>query len=286
MRYSPTECNLVGDAKDTLQALIPLLERKEDRSWRQQLEGEIERWWRLMDERAHLDAQPINPQLIFAELSPRLPDNCILTSDSGSATNWWARHLRMRQGMKSALSGTLATMCPAVPYALAAKFAFPERPVIASIGDGAMQMLGNAGLIDLAHYSERWINRQCIVVVLHNNDLNQVTWEQRVMSGDPKLEASQVLPNFEFARYAEVLGLKGIKVDRPQDVGPAWDEALAHTNGPVVFEAITDPEVPPLPPHIKFEQAKKLAKALPGDPHTGRIIKQSIKGKLEEFVTR
>ena len=230
MRYSPTECNLVGDAKDTLQALIPLLERKEDRSWRQQLEGEIERWWRLMDERAHLDAQPINPQLIFAELSPRLPDNCILTSDSGSATNWWARHLRMRQGMKSALSGTLATMCPAVPYALAAKFAFPERPVIASIGDGAMQMLGNAGLIDLAHYSERWINRQCIVVVLHNNDLNQVTWEQRVMSGDPKLEASQVLPNFEFARYAEVLGLKGIKVDRPQDVGPAWDEALAHTD--------------------------------------------------------
>ncbi|MGA8721627.1 MAG: thiamine pyrophosphate-dependent enzyme, partial [Solirubrobacteraceae bacterium] len=286
MRYSPTECNLVGDAKDTLQALIPLLERKEDRSWRQQLEGEIERWWRLMDERAHLDAQPINPQLIFAELSPRLPDNCILTSDSGSATNWWARHLRMRQGMKSALSGTLATMCPAVPYALAAKFAFPDRPVIASIGDGAMQMLGNAGLIDLAHYSERWINRQCIVVVLHNNDLNQVTWEQRVMSGDPKLEASQVLPNFEFARYAEVLGLKGIKVDRPQDVGPAWDEALAHTAGPVVFEAITDPEVPPLPPHIKFEQAKKLAKALPGDPHTGRIIKQSIKGKLEEFVTR
>ena len=137
--------------------------------------------------------------------------------------------------MKSALSGTLATMCPAVPYALAAKFAFPDRPVIASIGDGAMQMLGNAGLIDLAHYSERWINRQCIVVVLHNNDLNQVTWEQRVMSGDPKLEASQVLPNFEFARYAEVLGLKGIKVDRPQDVGPAWDEALAHTDGPVAL---------------------------------------------------
>ena len=286
MRYSPTECNLVGDAKDTLQALIPLLERKQDRTWRQELEGEIERWWRLMDKRADLDAEPINPQLIFAELSPRLPDNCILTSDSGSATNWWARHLRTRQGMKSALSGTLATMCPAVPYALAAKFAFPDRPVIASIGDGAMQMLGNAGLIDLAHYSERWVNKQCIVVVLHNNDLNQVTWEQRVMSGDPKLEASQVLPNFEFARYAEVLGLKGIRVDRPQDVGPAWDEALAHTDGPVLLEAITDPEVPPLPPHIKFEQAKKLAKALPGDPHTGRIIKESIKGKLEEFVTR
>ncbi len=286
MRYSPMECNLVGDANDTLQALIPLLERKADRSWRQELEGEIERWWRLMDKRADLAAQPINPQLIFAELSPRLPDKCILTSDSGSGTNWWARHLRVRKGMKSALSGTLATMCPAVPYALAAKFAFPDRPVIASIGDGAMQMLGNAGLIDLAHYAERWVNKQCIVVVLHNNDLNQVTWEQRVMSGDPKLEASQVLPNFGFARYAEVLGLKGVRVDDPQDVGPAWDEALAHTAGPVVLEAITDPEVPPLPPHINFEQAKKLTNALPSDPHAARIIKESIKGKLEEFVTR
>jgi pyruvate dehydrogenase (quinone) len=286
MRYAPTECNLTGDSKDTLQALIPRLTRKEDRSWQDNLKEEIERWWRLMDERAHLDAQPINPQLIFAELSPRLPDNCILTSDSGSATNWWARHLKMRKGMKSALSGTLATMCPAVPYALGAKFAFPDRPVIATIGDGAMQMLGNAALVDLAHYSHRWSNQQCIVVVLHNDDLNQVTWEQRVMAGDPKLDASQVLPDFPFARYAETLGLKGIRVDRPEDVGPAWDEALSHTGGPVVYEAITDPEVPPLPPHIKFEQAKKLAKALPGDPHRGRIVKESIKGKLEEFVTR
>ncbi|HKO29450.1 MAG TPA: thiamine pyrophosphate-requiring protein [Solirubrobacteraceae bacterium] len=285
MRYAPTECNLVGDAKATLEALIPLLERKQDRSWREQLEGEIERWWKLMGERAGLDAQPINPQLVFSELSPRLPDNCILTSDSGSATNWWARHLRLRSGMQAALSGTLATMCPAVPYALAAKFAYPERPVIASIGDGAMQMLGNAGLIDLAHYQERWTNKQCIVVVLHNNDLNQVTWEQRVMAGDPKLNASQVLPDFNFTRYAEVVGAKGIRVERPEDVGPAWDEALAEP-GLVVYEAITDPEVPPLPPHIKFEQAKKMAKALPGDPHTGRIVKETIKGKVEEFITR
>jgi pyruvate dehydrogenase (quinone) len=285
MRYAPTEVNLVGDSKATLKALIPLLEQKQDRSWREQIEDEIERWWRLMDERAHLDAEPLNPQLVFHELSPRLPDNCILTADSGSATNWWARQLKMRKGMKAALSGTLATMCPGVPYALAAKFAYPDRPVIASLGDGAMQMLGNAALIDIAHYQKRWQNKQCIIVVLHNNDLNQVTWEQRVMSGDPKLDASQVLPDFHFARYAEVLGIKGIRVDSPQDVGPAWDEALAH-NGPVLYEAITDPEVPPLPPHIRFEQAQKLAKALPGDPNAGRIIKQSFKGKLEEFVTR
>jgi pyruvate dehydrogenase (quinone) len=285
MRYAPTEVNLVGDSKATLKALIPLLEQKQDGSWRGDIESEVERWWRLMEERAHLSAEPLNPQLVFHELSPRLPDNCILTADSGSATNWWARQLRMRKGMKSALSGTLATMCPGVPYALAAKFAFPERPVIASLGDGAMQMLGNAALIDIAHYQERWTNKQCVIVVLHNNDLNQVTWEQRVMSGDPKLDASQVLPDFHFARYAEVLGLKGIRVDRPEDVGPAWDEALAH-DGAVLYEAITDPEVPPLPPHIRLEQAQKLAKALPGDPHTGRIIKESFKGKLEEFVTR
>jgi pyruvate dehydrogenase (quinone) len=285
MRYAPTEANLVGDSKATLQALIPMLDQKQDRSWRQEIEQNVERWWKILDERAHLGADPLNPQLVFHELSSRLPDNCILTADSGSATNWWARHLKLRKGMKSALSGTLATMCPGVPYALGAKFAYPERPVIASLGDGAMQMLGNNALIDIAHYAERWQNKQCVIVVLHNNDLNQVTWEQRVMSGDPKLQASQVLPDFPFARYAEVIGLKGIRVERPEDVGPAWDEALA-APGPVVYEAITDPEVPPLPPHIRFEQAQKLAKALPGDPHRGRIIKESVKGKLEEFVTR
>jgi pyruvate dehydrogenase (quinone) len=285
MRYAPTEANLAGDAKATLQALIPMLEQKQDRAWREELEGEIERWWRLMDERAHLDADPLNPQLVFHELSKRLPDRAILLADSGSATNWWARHLRMRTGMKAALSGTLATMCPAVPYALAAKFAYPDRPVVAALGDGAMQMLGINALIDLVRYSDRWSNKQCVVVVLNNKDLNQVTWEQRVLSGDPKLEVSQVLPDFPFASYADLLGIKGIRVERPEDVGPAWDEALA-AQTPVVYEAVTDPEVPPLPPHIKFEQAQQLAKALPGDPNRGRIVKQSIKGKLEEFVTR
>ena len=227
MRYAPTEVNLVGDSKATLRALIPHLQRKEDRSWREEIEHEIERWWTILGERAQQSADPMNPQLVFHELSPRLPDDCILTADSGSATNWWARHLKLRKGMKAALSGTLATMCPGVPYALAAKFAFPERPVIAALGDGAMQMLGNAALIDIAHYHERWANQQCIVLVLHNNDLNQVTWEQRVMAGDPKLDASQVLPDFDYAGYARSLGLTGIRVERPEDVGPAWDEALA-----------------------------------------------------------
>jgi pyruvate dehydrogenase (quinone) len=286
IRYAPTEVNLVGDSAATLRALIPHLQRKEDRSWREMIEHEVDRWWRILDERSQHSANPINPQLVFHELSKRLPDRAILTADSGSATNWWARHLKVREGMKTALSGTLATMCPGVPYALAAKFAFPDRPVIASLGDGAMQMIGNAALIDIAHYHERWSNQQCVIVVLHNNDLNQVTWEQRVMAGDPKLEASQVLPDFPFARYADLLGLKGIRVDGPEQVGPAWDEALA-TDRPVVLEAITDPEVPPLPPHIRFEQAKKMAMSLPSDPSSrSDIVKQSIKGKVDEFVNR
>jgi pyruvate dehydrogenase (quinone) len=285
MRY-PMDVHLVGDAKETLRALIPLLQRKEDRAWLQGIEHEVERWWAILADRAQIAADPINPELLFQELSPRLPDNCIVTSDSGSATNWWARHLKMRAGMKAALSGTLATMCPAVPYALAAKMAYPERAVIACLGDGAMQMLGINALIDIAKYKDRWSNKQLVILVLNNHDLNQVTWEQRVMSGDPKLDASQVLPDFPFARYAELLGLKGIRVDSPDQVAPAWDEAFA-ADGPVLIEAVTDPEVPPLPPHIRFEQAKELAGALAaGDPARGRIVRQSLKGKLAEFVNR
>jgi pyruvate dehydrogenase (quinone) len=285
MRYAPTEVNLVGDAGASLRALIPHLQRKADRSWREKIEHDVERWWSILDDRAHDSADPLNPQLVFHELGKRLPDRCILTADSGSATNWWARHLKIREGMKTALSGTLASMCPAVPYALAAKFAYPDRPVIAAIGDGAMQMIGNAALVDIAHYHEHWSNPQCVIVVLHNGDLNQVTWEQRVLAGDPRLDASQLLPDFPFASYAELLGLKGIRVDSPDDVGAACQEALA-ADRPVVLEAITDPEVPPLPPHIRFEQAKKMAKALPGDPARGRIIRHAVKGKLDEIVNR
>jgi pyruvate dehydrogenase (quinone) len=284
IRY-PMEINLVGDSAETLRALIPLLNPKEDRSWRETIEQNVSRWWEILDAQAHEAAEPLNPQLLFHELSKRLPDQAILTSDSGSATDWWARHLRLRSGMKTALSGTLATMCPAVPYALAAKFAYPDRPVIAAIGDGAFQMLGINALIDIARYHDRWSNQQLVVLVLHNDDLNQVTWEQRVMSGDPKLEVSQTLPDFPYARYAELIGLKGIRVDSPDGVGAAWDEAL-NAGQPVLIEAITDPEVPPLPPHIRLEQAQQMAHALPGDPARGRIMKQSLKGKVDEFLNR
>ncbi|MBS1868768.1 MAG: thiamine pyrophosphate-requiring protein [Actinobacteria bacterium] len=284
MRY-PMEVGLTGDSRETLRALIPLLERKQAREWREQIEDGVRRWWEILDAHAHEPADPINPQLLFHELSKRLPDGAILTSDSGSATDWWARHLRMRAGMQAILSGTLATMCPAIPYALAGKMAFPDRPVIACLGDGAMQMLGINALIDIAKYRSRWSDQRLVVLVLNNHDLNQVTWEQRVMSGDPKLDASQTLPDFPYASYAQLIGLKGIRIDAPEQVGPAWDEALA-SGIPVVLEALTDPEVPPLPPHIRFEQAREMAHALVGDPARGRILRQAIRGKVDELVNR
>jgi pyruvate dehydrogenase (quinone) len=283
IRY-PMEVNLVGDSAETLRALMPRLERKQDRSWREKIEGEVAEWWNLMDHRAGLGADPVNPQLVFHELSKRLPDGTILSSDSGSAANWFARDIKLRKGMMASLSGTLATMGPGVPYAIAAKFAHPHRPVMALVGDGAMQMNGINELITIAKYRHRWPDQRLIVLVLNNRDLNQVTWEQRAMSGDPKFEGSQDLPDFPYASYAELLGLKGIRVDSPEQVGSAWDEAL-NADRPVVYEAITDPEVPPLPPHITLEQAKALSSALlSGDPNAGRIVKQSFSQKLQEFL--
>jgi pyruvate dehydrogenase (quinone) len=284
IRY-PMEVNLVGDSAETLRALMPKLERKQDRSWREKLEGEIVKWWELMERRAAEPADPVNPQLVFHELSKRLPDGAILAADSGSAANWYARDIRLRRGMMASLSGTLATMGPGVPYAIAAKFAYPDRPVFALVGDGAMQMNGINELITIAKYREQWSDQRLIVMVLNNRDLNQVTWEQRAMEGNPKFEGSQDLPDFPYAAYAEMLGLKGIRVDDPNQVGPAWDEALS-ADRPVVFEAVTDPEVPPLPPHITIEQAKALSSALlSGDPNAGQIIRQSFRQKVGEFFT-
>ncbi len=199
IRY-PMEVNLVGDSALTLKALLPLLERKQDRSWREKIEGNVADWWQVIERRALEPAEPVNPQLIFHELSKRLPDGAILTSDSGSAANWYARDVRLRAGMLATLSGTLATMGPGVPYAIAAKFAYPDRPVIALVGDGAMQMNGLAELITIAKYRERWSDQRLIVMVLNNRDLNQVTWEQRAMSGDPKFVESQELPDVPYAQ--------------------------------------------------------------------------------------
>jgi pyruvate dehydrogenase (quinone) len=283
LRY-PTEVNLVGDAALTLRALLPHLHRKEDRSWREQIEAGVAEWWDVLEARAHNEAEPVNPQRVFWELSGRLPERCILTADSGSVTNWFARDLRIRPGMMASLSGTLASMGSGVPYAIGAKFAHPDRPVIALVGDGAMQMNGSGELITIAKYWEQWSDPRLIVLVLNNRDLNQVTWEQRVMEGDPKVQATQDLPDFPYARYAELIGLSGIRVDDPDEVGAAWDAALA-ARRPCVLEAVTDPEVPPLPPHITLQQARAMTSALAGgDAHAGRIIRQTLRDKVEEFL--
>ena len=285
LRY-PMEVALVGDSRHTLAALAPLLERKSDRSWREQIERDVQRWWRMLHERAMLPGDPLNPQLVFEELSPLLPDRCILTADSGTCANWWARHLRVRAGMKAGLSGTLASMGCAVPYALAAKFAHPDRAVIASVGDGAMQMTGSSALIDIAHYAHRWENPQTIVLVLNNGDLNEVTWEQRAMAGDPRYDASQSLPAFPFARYAELLGMKAIRVDRPEQVRPAWEEALA-ADRPVLYEAVTDPNMPPLPPQLRFETVRNMTRAfLRGDPATREVLRHTVRARRSDLTSR
>lgn len=276
LRY-PMELNLVGDAKATLAALIPLLRRKEDRSWQQQIQENVQRWWRVLEARAMNDAEPVNPQRVFWELSPRLPDNAILTIDSGSSANWYARDVRLRHGMMASLSGGLASMGPAVPYAIAAKFAWPERPVIALAGDGAMQMNGINGLITIARLWRQWADPRLVVMALNNGDLNLVSWEQRGTSGDPRYAPSQGLPDFPYAAYGELLGLKGIRVSHPEDVGPAWDEAL-RSDRPCVLEMVTDPNVPPLPPDVSLKQARAYFMALlKGDPDSIAIIKATIK---------
>ena len=283
LRY-PMDAQLVGGAKETLEALNPLLERKENRSWRQEVERNVEEWWRLVEDRAMMDADPINPQRVVHELSLQLPDGCILAADSGSSTNWWARQLRVRKGMMASLSGNLASMGPGTPYAIAAKFAHPERPVVAFVGDGAFQMNGMNELITVAKYRDRWPDQRLVFCVFNNQDLNQVTWEQRVLAGDPKFPGTQQIPDFPAARYAELVGLLGIRIDKPDDLAGAWSEVLT-ADRPAVLEVVVDPEIPPLPPHITVDQAKKMAKAMvKGDPERVGVTEKSLLGKLEEFL--
>jgi len=283
IRY-PTDINLQGDSKRTLQALIPLLKRNEDRSWRQQIEKEIDRWWKVVEARAMNTAKPINPQRLFWELSPRLPEGCILTADSGSTASWFARDIKIRKGMMASLSGNLATMCPGMPYAIAAKFAYPERMPVAMVGDGAMQMLGINGMITISKYWKQWADPRFLIVVLNNNDLNMVSWEQRIMTGDTKYEASQDVPDFNYAAFAEMLGLGGIRVEKPEEIVPAIEQAMMERR-PVLLDVITDPNVPPLPPHISFKQAKAFASSLiKGDVDAMEMIRQTYKDVVDNYL--
>ncbi|NIJ12062.1 pyruvate dehydrogenase (quinone) [Saccharomonospora amisosensis] len=283
MRY-PTEVNLVGEAKSTLRSLLPLLRRKSDTAWRSTVEGNVDSWWRTMEQQAMLDAEPVNPIRVVHELSARAPHDAVFTADSGSSTNWYARNLRMRGRMRGSLSGTLATMGAGVPYAIGAKFAFPQRPVIALVGDGAMQMNGMAELITAARYRELWQDPRLVVCVFSNGDLNQVTWELRALGGAPKFEESQSLPVVSYADFARAVGLEGVAVSDPADLGAAWDRVLA-ADRPAVLDVRCDPEVPPIPPHATFEQVKSTTEALlKGDPNAWHILVQGTKTKAQEAL--
>jgi pyruvate dehydrogenase (quinone) len=283
IRY-PMDVHLVGDSKETLKALLPLLKRKENRDWQRFICSEVATWWRILDDQAHVKGDPINPQLVAYELDGRLPEGAILTSDSGSATTWWARYLKIREGMRASLSGNLATMIPGVPYAIAAKFAYPDRPVIAFTGDGAFSMLGMNELLTVKHYLERLTekNPTLIFTVFVNEDLNQVSYEQRVLAGDRMNVQTQKIPYVPAAEIGRLFGLESIRCDDPAGVGEAWDRAL-RADRPTVLEFNVDPEIPPLPPHVKYPQLKKTAKAFAqGDPEAVGIAKKGFKGKWAE----
>ena len=283
MRY-PNEVNLVADARTALRALIPHLRRKETRAWREKIESDVARWWETMEMEAAVPADPVNPLRLFAELSPRLPDDAIVTADSGSSANWYARQLRFRGRMRGSLSGTLATMGPGVPYGIGAKFGHPDRPVIVFAGDGAMQMNGMAELITIKRYWESWSDPRLIVAVLHNNDLNQVTWEMRAMSGAPKFVESQTLPDVDYAAFAGSLGLQAMTITDPDDLGKAWDVALS-ADRPTVLDVHTDPNMPPIPPHATWEQFKAATAAvLGGDEDSWDFVKEGIRTKAQEFM--
>jgi pyruvate dehydrogenase (quinone) len=268
----PAEVNLHGDAKETLRLLIPKLQRKIDRSWRDGIEKGVAAWWKKLEGRAKADADPVNPQRVVWEMSPLLPANAIVTSDSGSCANWYARDFRVQRGQSASLSGGLASMGAAVPYAIAAKFAHPHRPVVALVGDGAMQMNNMAELITVQKYWKQWSDPRWIVCVFNNEDLNEVTWEQRVMEGNPKFAATQLIPNFAYARFGEMLGFKGIFIDKPGDLQGAWQEALS-SDRPVVLEVKTDPDVAPLPPHLTLKEARGfIASIVKGDPSAAHVI--------------
>ncbi|MBV8030006.1 MAG: thiamine pyrophosphate-requiring protein [Betaproteobacteria bacterium] len=279
LRY-PMEANLLGDSAETLRLLLPMLRPKADRSWRAKIEAGVRKWWGTLEERAMLAADPLSPQRLFHELSPRLPEDANLACDTGSAVFWYSRHLKLAPTMRSAHSGSLASMGAAMPYAISAKFAYPGQPVFAFVGDGAMQMNGLAELITVAKYWKRWPDPRFIVLVLNNRDLNMVSWEQRILQGNPKFRDSQDLPDFSYAAYARLLGFDALTVTDPDSVADAWDYALAQQR-PVLVEAIVDPAVPMLPPHVTLEQAKSyLTAVLKGDPEAFRIIKASVKEVL------
>jgi pyruvate dehydrogenase (quinone) len=270
---TPVEVGLCGDAGETLAALLPLLEPAASTAWRAEVAAAVRRWAEVRAERAAAPARPLNPQRVLQELSAVLPHDAAVSVDVGSVTYWYARFLTLPPGVPAHLSSRLASMGSALPYGIAAKLARPGRPVVALAGDGAMQMNGLSELITVAHRWREWPDPRFVVLVLHNGDLAEVSWEQREMEGDPRFPASQEVPAFPYAGYAELLGLRGIRVDAPDGLAGAWAAALA-ADRPCVLEAVVDPDVPLLPPGRQEGAAEKMLDALAREPGGDRAAAQ------------
>ena len=268
-RY-PVEAGLPGDAARTITALMGRLRPREPGPWRRDVESEVRSWHRLRGERAAVPARTVNPERVVRELNGRLPDNALVSVDVGSCVYWYARQLVLPPGVPAHLSGTLASMGCSIPYGLAAKLAYPDRPLVALSGDGAMQMAGVAELITVAHRWRDWQDPRFVVCVFNNRDLAEVTWEQRETESEPRFRDSQELPDFPFAGYGELLGLTGIRVEAPEQLADAWERAFA-ADRPVVLEVMTDPDVPLLPPFpAGREKAENMRTALAAEGEDGR----------------
>jgi pyruvate dehydrogenase (quinone)/pyruvate oxidase len=275
LRY-PVETGLVGDSRRTLQALLPLLERNEDRRFLEKAQKGMTEWRALMEERGTRPDRPMKPEVVAHELGRRLPPDAIVSCDSGTVATWWARHIPVRRGQMHSLSGTLASMANGVPYAIAAAVAHPGRPSIAFVGDGGFSML-MAEFATAVKYS-----LPVKVVVIKNNSLGMIKWEQMVFLGNPEYGCD--LQPIDFAAFARACGGAGFTVDDPARCGAVLEEALA-VPGPALVEAVVDPYVPPMPANITVDQARKFAEALAkGQPAAGKIVRTVLKDRIRELI--
>jgi len=272
----PVEVGLVGDTRRTLQELLPLLDRKSDRGFLEEAQRGMREWNELMLKRATRDDKPMKPQVVAHELGQRLPSDAIVSCDSGTITTWWARHIPVKRGQMHSVSGTLATMACGLPYAIAAQVAYPERMCVAFVGDGGFTMLMGEFVTAVKY------KLPIKVVVIKNNSLGQIKWEQMVFLGNPEFGCE--LEPIDFAAFARACGGSGFTITEPSECGAILEEALA-TPGPVIVDAIVDPFEPPMPPYATVEQAYELGKALArGTADRGKIIATILEDKVKEMV--
>jgi pyruvate dehydrogenase (quinone) len=256
IRY-PVEVPLIGDAAETVRGLLGLVEARGGSTWRDRVEASVRRWGEISQARADAPAEPMNPQHVVRSLTGRVPADTRVAVDVGSVVYWYARHLRLPPGVPAHLSSTLASMGCGLPYGLAAKLSAPDRPVLVLTGDGAMQMSGLAELVTVAARWPEWADPRFVICVLNNRDLAEVSWEQRESEGEPRFTTSQQLPDVPYAGYAELLGLRGVRVTSPGDMAAAWETALS-ADRPTVIDAVVDPAVPLLPPGQPYEKIKPM----------------------------